>query len=389
MSQNLGILEYGIFVSVTSVTSLLFNVAGVRASEALAYFIARTDSLVGSRTYFIWAVVFDLVIVILLASVVRVFSEFSPNIFGIDWSLVGLGLVGASAVYLRGSVQGFLVGRDKQELNGAINTLEQILKIILLIWGGNEGHLSIPFVLFVQAVSAFICLVVSLVVYEVVNSDPKSTITQLRNFKEILRYLNFTAKVFSSTLFKGGNKYLDVLILTAFMQPQYVGMYGALKKILSPIMFITSPFSQIFLPRFIRDVQSGRHNRVVKSIVRSSSLLLCISVIYAIVAFVVMQNWDVGIETPSYFVPISIGMTVQIILWWTRPLSVAIDPMLSLYSAILATICMVVFCVSGTYFWGMWGFLLGNLVKVTTVALYWFWVVNRRVVKGADYLEAE
>jgi len=201
------------------------------------------------------------------------------------------------------------------------------------------------------------------------------------NRQLVKKYFKFNFVTFISTSIKAGNQHMGQLILGYFLSPLVVGTYQTLKRLTFPIIFMATPFQLIYYPQIVKWAFE-KSSRLTINIRRSISLLSLIGILYGFILLIFLKPilYLVGIEYDGqfYFYVSLIVITViaQNGQWWSRSFSNAVNPVLSVVSNLIATIFQLTIVSGITYYFGMTGFLLSQMLLATLLMIFWLGRLN-------------
>jgi O-antigen/teichoic acid export membrane protein len=201
-------------------------------------------------------------------------------------------------------------------------------------------------------------------------------------------YWHFNVKTFLSSSLKAGNQNIDNLILAYFLNTQIVGIYQVIKKILSPILIISSPFSMLVYPKLIHFFETKQKNMFQKIIVKISFYLSIIALLYITIIYSFLDHifsfMDVQFinEYSIYYLLISLVVYLGSMMWWVRSFSNTVNPNYSLYMNLFATIFQMTITISMTHIYGFYGMINSILIMNLILLTYWITKVNSYVKKN-------
>ncbi len=375
-SKSLGIEEYGEFVAIATITSMVTNIIGAQTGASMVFFKTRVGC------FQLWREVIKieilLVVILLVISALSSFFDGFMAIISGNFNEFYVYVLYGSVLFLQGSVQGIILAEVKYFRMAFISIVASLVKIVTLyLFIGDFTLMRLVLVFLISSVvelllyyiSAYSMLMVSRLEQGVVEKPLK---------KEIYYYV---FKDFVSATLKAGNKKIDMLVLVLFFSKDVVGYFELLKKFFSLALFIVTPFSKLLLPKIRIAIENG--NKISNLIVKSS---LFIGVFYVIslapIGFVFNYFYPEFI-IESYSMQLIFSAVVVSVLpaitWWARPVAMSIDPSISLKANFLHLLLQLGLLFPLTVFFSLNGFMFAMFVSSFMLVFYWFYILKARV----------
>lgn len=380
---NQGSIEiFGQYLALLSASSLLNNLVGVRTNEAAIRF--GKEALIGNNLgkqaeSLLLGIVLDLLIASVLFAIFAFFStSIAENLLKDTTqadSVVSYGLY-VFLVAASGTLNGYLIAADRLVSHGLLQITSSAVKICgLLVMILLTGQLSLNHVVMVLVLSAVVLLTPLIwVAPTILRSALNETLFTNRIF--IRTYLSFSFTTFASGAFKAGNRKIDDLAISLFLNPQALGVYGIVKQFFAPVALITAPIATVMAPRFVEVVTlSGKGLAELIKSTNQVVFVFLVSITFLLSALTLIYLSYVDVE----WAPIIIGIVLccactslmQAIQWWARPFSNAVDPKMSLRINFVAMLITLFLLVPAIYFYGVIGAALSSLLIALIIFLYW------------------
>ena len=197
--------------------------------------------------------------------------------------------------------------------------------------------------------------------------------------------MKYALKNFFSTFFKSFNSKIDEIFLVYFAGAESLGVYGLMKKGISPVYFISQPLSASVQAEILDLYQSkpkSIKNRLVqinKSIYTASLILIPI---FIFVSLVYLYFLDVEVDSSVILTSSFIGLSALVIngLWWVRSFTNAVDPIYSLKAALFFSIFNLIFMPMLAYFYTGLGVSLVILIGSIAQSFYFANLLKQKAV---------
>ena len=123
-----------------------------------------------------------------------------------------------------------------------------------------------------------------------------------------------------------------------------VGIYQTVKKLLSPVSFVTQPFTTLTLSKIVKFYEKKEflllHNLIknltIKLVIISITLILLLFMILK--PFLLFQNIQFNVSLMISFILLSVYYILPTMIWWGRNFIIMHNPMLPVYSNLLLSI---------------------------------------------------
>ena len=377
-----GIDIYGMVAMMIALSGVLSQLLTFRTNEAVVNFYKRgkIKNIPGlCRLALLTGILLDIAVGVLLFFLVKSFANLISNELlkypgHENGVMIFAGFMLAS--FLRATPVGFLMAEERFRLINSLKLVEQILKIvffgIMLVFGMSLTFENIMWAMLISAV--FVSLIVYIILLQKLFGPLRSAAIPYEYLSE---YGRFGLSTFLSSSLKAGSRNIDTIILGYLTNPANVGIYNLFRQFLSPILMLSAPFTVQIYPRFVHAVTENKPNAIQTTVAHANRILLRGSILVLVLivpVLVIYGKWnalDFRIQHYTLFALMVISTFISQRLWWSRPFSISINPVISIKAGILATITlpiMVYFFVTTIGFVGV-----GVGILVTYIILYLFW----------------
>ncbi len=383
INRNLGLENYGIYMIIISIVSILSNVITARGLEVVPKFYVREYEKCNyklAKLTLVLGLILDLISSIFLLLLIYFTADFFSNKFIADleysYLIIIYSLV-AIMDYLKNTPTGYFIAIKNFKVYNNLIILENFMKIISVLVCLYFFTFSLENIIYGFLVVAVI--VATLNYYFFIKLiDKNILINQIqKNTLFIKEYLYFNLNTFSSSLLKAGNQNIDNLILSYFVNPASVGLYQTIKKFFVPMQFIASPFATLNYSKYIKMYENKEYGHLKASIKNITKNVVGVSLAYGIVLiglmpfileFMMINNTKEIVFMESI---IFISLLFLNTLWWTRTVSLTINPYYSLYWNIISLIYIL--CISSflTYHFDLIGLIISICILNIMAVLYW------------------
>ncbi len=384
VTRYFGVSIFGALTILTALTRILSNLITIRTNEAVVNFYARgeADGNLSFSKFALFAgtcvdICFGLGLFLLVffnseLVATRLLKDFSST------SQVRLYAVVFVMMFIRGTPYGYLQAKERIKSISLLNFFEGLIKVGVTVYFVffkkrlDLHHAVLTVVIPVSLISLLFCVIL---LKDYIVSLWKVPIQM--DGQTIRQFFVFSLKTFLSTTLKAGNQNIDTLVLGYISQPHTVGIYGLFKQFLAPLPFMSAPLTTIIYPKFVKSIHLKQTEQVRQAIVvvnRKLAQLYGVALAGIIPALFIygwwiQLQWQLNnIMTFIFLVPVSF---INGTLWWVRPFSNALDPVLSVKSNLCATLIILIFIYPLTYFWGIAGTALCVLVVEIVIQRFW------------------
>jgi len=394
INRYFGVATFGQLAVIMSTTGIFSSLLTARSSEAVTRFFKREELKKNyENAKFVLFIGFsiDFITAILLVALMYFASSFIAITFLKDIKLQDEIIVYSLItfiVFLRGSMVGFLQSKEMFVKLNIITIIESISKIIVLLAFIFVLHkvflIDIIYSFLVATIVSFLYTM-----YVFLTSYLKEYKNVKYNFnKRLLKeYWRFNIKTFLSSSLKAGNQNIDNLIIGYFLSVETVGIYQVLKKILTPILIVATPFSTLVYPKLIHFFETNQREKFKNIIIKISLYILIIGIIYSLASCLFLNKIFLLINIEfldSYYIffILLIGLTIlNSQMWWVRIFSNTVNPNYSLYMNMFATAFQLTITVFMTYLFGLEGLIVSTIIMNLLIVFYWLRRVKEYVRK--------
>jgi O-antigen/teichoic acid export membrane protein len=378
INKYYGVEVFGQLTIIMATIGVFSSLVTARSSEAVTKFfkielIRRNHE---NAKFIISVGLFvDLITAIILVSLVYLFANFMASYFLKDETFSDEIIIcsfSAFFMFLRGFIVGFLQAKELFYKVNAITLVDWMLRMFFLVlFVFYLDWLTLKDIIYSLLFASFFSFIYALLVFLKYYFEEFKGVKFQYNQGLLGKYWSFSIKTFFSSSLKAGNLNVDNLILAYFLNPQIVGIYQTLKKILSPIGLASIPFSTLIYPRFIRNFELKSNDKIVRDIKKVSLFLFTFAIFYIVISFTLLEdvfdfmNVIFIQEYQSYFVLIAIFSILIALQWWVRIFSNTVNPNYSIYMNLFSTIYQLSVVV---YFVNMFG-IVGLIASVIPMHL--------------------
>lgn len=385
INRYFGVEIYGILAIIISTAGIFSALLTARSSEAVTRFFKREElnrNYENAKFVLFIGLGIDFITAILLLILIYSSSNFIAITFLKDLRLsdeiVIYSLI-TFFLFLRGTLIGYLQSKEMFVKINIISIIESFFKVIgisfIVFFLGLNSLKDIIMVFLCASVISFLYTLFIFL---------KSYIHQYKNinisyskplFKE---YWSFNLKTFMSSSLKAGNQNIDNLIIGYFLNAEIVGIYQILKKILSPIMIIATPFSMLVYPKLISYFEKNQKNKFKHIITKVSLYILLISIIYIFISYALLSNifqlMNIQFDNiySTYFLLVAVLYILISQMWWVRAFSNTVNPNYSIYMNLFATIFQLTITILLSKYFGFVGMLLSIIAMNIIILSFWF-----------------
>lgn len=390
INKYYGIEMFGQLMIVISIVGLVLNFVTVRNGEAVVKFLRiheYKENLNNAKFILFCGIFLDIITGIILLTLLYFSSGFMANTFmkseQYDTVIVIYSFI-SFLLLIRSSFVGFIQAKEMIVHIYIINIIDAIIKVFgiyVCIFFLNQTSLIGIIYIFLAAtiITTLYLFVIFYITYDKVYRDIK-VIFDTAVFKE---YLVFSWKTFLSSSLKAGSQNIDNLILAYFLSPMIVGLYQTMKKIVSPILMISSPFSTAVYPKLVYYFEDNRREQFIGIIKKVSIYIFLFVIGYGIITSIILENIFnlMNLEFfpkyyQYYFLILCLNMFIAL-LWWGRIFSNTVNPNYSLYMNLFAFLYQICIIIVVTLLFGFYGFIIGMLLLYGIIYTYYFYKLKR------------
>ena len=381
LTRSAGLIIFGAMVLLTAISGVLTNLVSFRTNEAVVAFCkqAETRGEPGrARLALTAGVTLDLAVGGVLFALMWWFAEpLSEHALSMPEARDEVRLYGLvmACMVIRGTAIGMWQSEGRFLAVGLATMFDQAGKLaVLAVYASSQAvtlRQAVVAVLVPCAAMSAVCCVVLLGRLFRMRAASFASLSQLREF------LGFSANTFVSSTLKAGNQQIDTLVLGLAAGPATVGLYGVFRQFLSPLAFLSTPFTAISYPRFVQAI-SLRKPAAVSDAIRGidrrltkAYMALAVVLVPVLIAYL---HWVNIAVLPSAWVAFALMMITAFTsgrLWWARPFSNSTSPSLSLKANLAASIALLALLWPAAHWLGLVG-VAATMATVTAALSIWW-----------------
>lgn len=384
-----GVEAFGILTILTAMSSMMGNLASFRTNEAVVAFYKRS-SLSGDKEMakltLVLAFLIDTAISIILFTIVYFFSETIASVLlktPSSTEAVRLYAIYFFAIVIRSSSIGYLQAREKFLIISSVSVSEYFSKVgVVLFFVLTLGTLELRHVIIALVLSSLTTSTIFCYFLIKRYIDTYHQVPLVINRNILLNFLSFSANTFLSSSLKAGHQNIDTLVVGAVTTTETAGIYGMFRQFLSPVLFISNPFSAIAYPRFV-DATTRRSLREIYSLIINicSKLLVLDLVIISFIwltLFFYLRYLNFSTTYVHWIVFSFMTLTTLSVqqVWWSRALSNSINPSYSLWSNIISFLVVSSLIYPAVQEFNLFGAASVMLINSIIQNAYWFAKLN-------------
>lgn len=342
--NNFASLEiFGLVTLLYATSGMLLNIISFRSGESLTKFLIKYDG--NDSSIVMISFITDFVSVFLILCLVYFLLDDINDAFFQNQNVRDLIIIVVLSVCFKlssGSVIGRYTSINDFVTISKLKLVEPIMKISTILFIIMFYKLSLKNIIYTYFISSMISFFIHWVCYFIHGfrlSFNGVTSSLLKN------YLTFNFKTFISISVKSFTENADVIIMGIFLDKWIIGSYQSLKLITQPIKFIINPFSAMRYPLYIKKILEGNVKSVSQDVITCSSVFFIITILYSIPLLTlkdIILTW-LGIPVKHevivllfYLIALTVGFCA--FDWWFRSVSLATNPMFSIYSNLIGLI---------------------------------------------------
>lgn len=385
---------YGSVVIIISSVGLFSNLVTANSSESVVRFFKREiilGKLENAKMVVYLGFFIDLITGVLLVIFIYIYSKNICTYF-LKNENYQHGVIMYSFIvfftFSKSSMIGYFQAKEhfiKIQLLGFIETVFKLILIFVFIKIGFS--LSLNTIIYAYIVSSFFSFAVTLFYFIKLIRIEFYQVKFKINKILLKEYLNHNYKVFLSFSLKAGSTNIDNLIVAYFIDSKAVGTYEVIKKIISPVQIISSPYSSILYPKMIEYFEKRNFIKFQNLIKKNSINLGKISLLFVSLSIgflpLIFSILNVSFKNQYYFIFIICSLTaiLGVLMWWVRIFSNVVNPNYSLYLNILATIYQLSVTIILSKLYGIEGMLMSLLFL--NILLIYIWIkIYKNYVKS-------
>lgn len=384
------VLIFGQLTALLAISSFINSALGVRTNEATVHFyrLGRIHNKDLSSSYALSnGLIIDILVAALFAVVFVSLSPLMIKVFSLELvhgSAISIFTLYAVLNILSSTPMGAMYAKKSFKSFALVVISSEILFLItLLIYVFKIDEFRLEGLLIIYAVIALIKFTLLIYFSSIIKELPKKIFSDDKEF--LYEYMKYALKNFSSTFFKSLNSKIDEIFLVYFAGAESLGVYGLMKKGISPVYFISQPLSASAQAEILDLYQSkpksikNRLAQINKSIYTVSVILIPI---FIFVSLLYLYFLDVEVDFNVILTSCFIGLSALVIngLWWTRSFTNAVDPIYSLKAAFFLAIFNLIFMPILAYFYAGLGVSLVILIGSLAVSFYFVNLLNQKAV---------
>jgi O-antigen/teichoic acid export membrane protein len=385
INKYFGVETYGQLAIIISTAGIFSSLLTARSSEAVTRFFKREElnkNFENAKFVLLIGFTIDFITAILLVALIYLFSNFIATIF-----LKNLNLSDEIIIYsfitfflfLRGTLIGYLQSKEMFVKINIISIVESLFKVFgLLIAIYFFKFSSLKAVIYVFFFASLVSFLFAIFIFLKSYFREYFTVKIIINKSLLKEYWSFNIKTFFSSSLKAGNQNIDNLIIGYFLNAEVVGIYQILKKVLSPIMIIATPFSTLVYPRLINYFETNQKEKFKNIIIKISVYILFISMTYVLISYIFLSyifrlmNIEFYDIYNNYFLLVAILYILTSQMWWVRAFSNTVNPNYSIYMNLFATIFQLTVTILLSNYFGFIGMLISIVFMNIIILSFWF-----------------
>lgn len=393
VTRYAGIAVFGALAVLTALSNMLANLLTFRTNEAVIAFYKQgeaTGDLARSKFALVAGMALDLLLGGGLFLLVYSQADTIANLLIKDAGAAPEVRLYAGFLFIffiRGSAVGYLQACERFKLVSYLSMSEHFAKALAA--GGIVmlyGKLNLYHAVLALLIPACVFSLVYLIAIGVGLARRLGTVPLSLDKGKVGEFARFSSSTFLSSTLKAGNQNIDTVMVGYLTDTHTVGLYGLFRQFLSPLAFLSTPFSSLTYPKFVQAVVEHRHSdirRAIASINRKLRMLFLATLAVMIPAFLFYALWiDLPIQWDKWLVIIMMTLTTVIIqqMWWARPFSNAVNPNISLRANLYALVFVVVTIYPATLWLGLAG--AAGVMLTNALLQRWYWTFTLNSVIG-------
>jgi len=385
INRYFGVETYGQLAIIISTAGIFSSLLTARSSEAVTRFFKREElskNFENAKFVLLIGFTIDLITAILLVMLIYLLSNFIAMTFLKDLNLSDEIIIYSFItffLFLRGTLIGYFQSKEMFMKINIITIIESFFKVFgLLIAIYFFKFNSLEAVIYVFFLASLVSFLFALFSFLKSYLNEYLTINIIINTNLLQEYWSFNIKTFFSSSLKAGNQNIDNLIIGYFLNAEVVGIYQILKKVLSPIMIVATPFSMLVYPKLINYFEKNQKDKFKHIIVKISAYILMISMTYGFMSYVflsdIFQLMNIEFDEiySNYFLLVAILYILTSQMWWVRAFSNTVNPNYSIYMNLFATIFQLTITILLSKYFGFIGMLISIIVMNIIILNFWF-----------------
>jgi O-antigen/teichoic acid export membrane protein len=392
INKYFGVEVFGQLAIIISTAGIFSALLSARSSEAVTRFFKREElnkNYENAKFVLVIGFIIDFITSILLVLLIYFLSTFIATTFlknvNLQDEIIVFSFI-SFITFLRGSMLGYLQSKEMFLDINMVTIVETVMKIVILlifIFIVNDLFLiNIIYSFLLAAILSFLYTT-----YVFFKSYKKNYDTVIFSVNKVLlkEYWSFNIKTFFSASLKAGNQNVDNLIIAYFLHAEIVGIYQIIKKMLSPIIIIATPFSMLVYPKLINYFETNNKTKFKHIIIKISFYILSIGVIYSFI-FYFLLNFSFDLmylkfdEIYYIYYLFLVGlMIINSQMWWVRAFSSTVNPNYSIYMNLFATVYQLIITILIIKYFGFIGMLVSIIIMNILIMGFW-------LKKGYEYV---
>jgi O-antigen/teichoic acid export membrane protein len=384
INRYFGIVIYGQLAVIMSTAGIFSALLTARSSEAVTRFFKREElnkNYENAKFILIIGLSIDFITAIILVFLIYSLANFIAITFlkniNLSNEIIMYSFI-TFFIFLRGTFIGYLQSKEMFVKINTINIIEsfcKILGLIVVIFIFKSYTLkNVIYIFLIASIISFIYtffIFIKSYIYEYYQ-------VKLKINKFILKeYWNFNIKIFFSSTLKAGNQNVDNLIISYFLNTEIVGIYQTLKKVLSPIIIVATPFSMLVYPKLIHYFETKQKEKFKNIITKISLYLFLLGIGYSLIAYcflnLIFGLMNIRFEDiyNLYYILLAILYILLSQMWWLRAFSNTVNPNYSIYMNLFATFYQLIITVLVTKYFAFIGMLVSLIIMNILILSFW------------------
>lgn len=368
---------FGQYLLLKAVSGVLVAFLTFRTSESIVKFSSSIDG-VGA----IWQTLglgffLDLVLALLLLllayALFPFISDFFEGLRGIGIKDYHIYIQGVAFFVMTSSFSGVFQAIGEYYLVNCIK-ITQSLGLVLGVFVSLEG-ITLYDLFNAFRISSLAALLVCIIIF--LSKISYITAINTKNEFSISSYWRFMSSTFLSSLFKGINQNVDILIIARFASSETVAIYGIVKQFLLPASMFVQPLSVLRFKDWVSlstkssfDVFRGHVVEDISSISKQVSYL-SFMLLAALLVFWVCFSGFPGLQLGWFLLFATLDLFVKNQMWWVRPYGNTTSPhMVAFVSGYSTLFSVLLFFLPESTSIG----LIAGIILCNSVCVYLFWL---------------
>jgi O-antigen/teichoic acid export membrane protein len=384
INRYFGVKIYGQLLLIMSIVGIFSSLLTARTSEAITKFFKR-EELNNNYENAVFVLIIGLLIDFITASILLLITYNLADFIAIKFlknEHLSLMIVFYSFiiffVFLRGTFIGYFQAKEMFIQINIITIMESFLKVLgLLLVIEFFKDFSLKNIIYVYLGATIGSFFYTIFIFtRSINKFFKSIQIKFNKFL-FKEYWSFNIKTFFSSSLKAGNRNIDNLLIGFFLSDEVVGIYQTLKKIISPIMIVSTPFSMLIYPKLVYYFELGERKKFIMLIMKISFYILLIGILYSIISYLflplIFQLMNInffGIYRIYYLLLIILTILVSQ-MWWVRIFSNVVNPSYSIYMNLFSMLYQLSISYLSVKMFGFIGLIISLIIMNIIIFIFW------------------